>query len=157
MIRCSRNVSSVRVRSLSSKKRLEDFRLQKSRDVMAEIHKAALERTSISVDKLISCLSEMQVIAQKQEVIVPITTRGVGFLVNESYQEAICACPKARNVCDDMTAYRVCLTQVQLNLIVISVWPQCWGYSLWTQCHFCNDAWTGRQHASIFSIDCWFR
>jgi len=101
----------------SSKKRLEDFRLQKSRDTMADIHKAALERTSISVDKLISCLSEMQVIAQKQEVVVPITTRGVGFLVNESYQEAVSACPKACGTCSDVAAYRVCLAQQQVQLV----------------------------------------
>jgi len=84
---------------------------------MAEIHKAALERTSISVDKLISCLSEMQVIAQKQEVVVPITTRGVGFLVNESYQEAVSACPKACGTCSDVAAYRVCLAQQQVQLV----------------------------------------
>jgi len=101
----------------SSKKRLEDFRLQKSRDTMAEIHKAALERTSVSVDKLVSFLSEMQIIAQKQEVVVPITTRGIGFLTHESYQEAIFACPKARTVCDDVTAYRVCLVQQQVQLV----------------------------------------
>lgn len=65
----------------SSKKRLEDFRLQKSRDTMAEIHKAALERTSISVDKLINCLADMQIIAQKQEVVIPITTRGIGGIL----------------------------------------------------------------------------
>jgi len=66
----------------SSKKRLEAFRLAKSKETMAEIHRQAIERTSVSVDVLLKTLSDLQIVAQKQEVVVPVTTRGVGFLVN---------------------------------------------------------------------------
>jgi len=53
----------------SSKKCLEKFRLEKSRETIAEIHRQAIERTSVSVDALLKCLSDLQIVAQKQEVV----------------------------------------------------------------------------------------
>lgn len=97
----------------SSKKRLEKFRLEKSKETMAEIHRAAMERTSVSLDALLKTLSDMQIIAQKQEVVVPITTRGVGFLSNESFEEAKLQCPKAARDCDVHSVYRVSMSQLQ--------------------------------------------
>jgi len=101
----------------SSKKRLENHRLQKGHDTVKEIHRAAMERTSVSLDTLLNCLNNMQIVQQKQEAIVPITTRGAGFLTQECYDEAVIQHPKAARACNVNQAYRVVLAQQQLQLL----------------------------------------
>jgi len=91
----------------SSKKRLEKFCLEKSRETMAEIHRQAIESTTVSVDALLKCLADLQLVAQKQEVVIPVTTRGVGLLVNECYEEAKLQCPKTVRECSVHKFYRI--------------------------------------------------
>lgn len=100
----------------SSKKKLEAFRLKKSQATTDDIHRQAMDRTSVSLDALLDTLSNMKIIAQKQEVTIPVTTRGIGFLVSESFEEAKLQCPKATREVDVHACYRVSLAQHQLQL-----------------------------------------
>ncbi|KAL0130251.1 hypothetical protein PUN28_002089 [Cardiocondyla obscurior] len=100
----------------SSKKRFKYFRLHKSNLTTVEIHRQAIERTSVSVDTLLNHLNKLRIFAQKQEIVIPITTRGIGFLTNESFREAEIQCPKSVHDCNLLQTYRVALAQHHLQL-----------------------------------------
>lgn len=100
----------------SSKRRLEAFRLNKSKESQARIHKEAFDDTNISLDSLLLALNDLHLGTAKQVAEVPVTTRGVGFLTNDAHERAVAQVPRAAQVCDVNTLYRVSLAQLQLQL-----------------------------------------
>ncbi len=69
----------------SRQKRDDKFRHQKSEQFTKEIHAAARARTFEGIDQQLNLLQELKVEPVKQQVQVPISTRGVGFIANEVF------------------------------------------------------------------------
>lgn len=97
--------------------RNDKFRLKKSEAAMKEIHAAARARTFEGIDQQFDLLQELKVEPVQQQVQLPITTRGVGFLACETHDFIRSVVPRVNNLeFSSLDLYKIGLLQLSAQI-----------------------------------------